>query len=114
MSAGLSVSASRPKVKHPGESILFGVDFTALLVAGESLSGVSSVAAAPSGLTITSLAVNAAEFDNDEAGTVAVGKGAQFRVAGGVAATDYTLTVTVTTTAGNTRVVVCQLQVRDS
>jgi hypothetical protein len=114
MSASLSVSAVRPKVKHPAESILFGVDFTRLLVSGETLSGVTSVAAAPTGPTISSLAVNAAPFDNDDGATVAVGKGAQFRVAGGSAGTDYSLTVTVTTTAGNTRVAVCLLQVRDN
>ena len=114
MSASLSVSAVRPKVKHPGESILFGVDFTRLMVTGETLSTVSGVTAAPSGLTITSQAVNGAVFDNDEGGTVSIGKGAQFRVAGGTAGTDYVLTVTVTTTAGNTRLAVCQLQVRDN
>lgn len=114
MSASLSVSAVRPKVKHPNESILFGVDFSRLLVSGETLSAVSGVASAPAGLTITSPAVNAAAFDNDEGGTVSIGKGAQFRAAGGSAATDYALTVTVTTTVGNTRVAVCQLQVRDN
>lgn len=113
MSANLSVSASRPKVKHPAESIQFGVDLTRLLSTGETLSAVSGVAAAPSGLTISGQAVNGAIFDNDEGGTVAIGKGAQFRVAGGAAGTDYTLTVTVSTTSGNTRVAVCSLQVRD-
>ena len=113
MSASLSVSASRPKVKHPAESILFGVDLTRLLSTGETLSAVSSVASLPTGLTISNQAVNGAVFDNDEGGSVAVGKGAQFRIAGGAAGTDYTLTVTVSTTAGNTRVAVCSLQVRD-
>jgi hypothetical protein len=114
MPASLSVSASRPKVKHPAESILFGVDFTPLLASGESLSEVSAIAALPSGLTISSEAVNALPFENDAGGTVLVGNGAQFRAAGGTAGTDYTLTVTVTTTAGNIRVVVCPLQVRDN
>jgi hypothetical protein len=114
MSASLSVSAVRPKVKHPGESILFGVDFSRLLVTGETLSTVSGVAATPAGLTISSQAVNAAAFDNDEGGSVSIAKGAQFRVAGGAAGSDYALTVTVTTSAGNTRVAVCQLQVRDN
>jgi hypothetical protein len=113
MPASLSVSASRPRVKHSGESILFGVDFTRLLATGESLSAVSGVAAVPGGLTITAQAINGASFDNDEGGTVAVAKGAQFRIAGGSAGTDYSVTVTVTTTAGNTRITVCPLQVRD-
>lgn len=113
MPASLSVSASRPKVKHPAESLLFGVDFSKLLIAGETLASVASVGATPSGLTISGLSVNAAAFDNDEGGTVAAGRGAQFRVAAGAAGTDYTLTVTVATTASNTRVAVCVLQVRD-
>lgn len=113
MSASLSVAASRPKVKHPDESLLFGVDLTKLLSTGETLSSVVSVTAVPAGLTINSLAVNAAAFDDDEGGTVAVGNGARFRAAAGTAGVDYALTVTVTTSAGNTRVVVCTLQVRD-
>ena len=114
MPPSLSVRASRPKVKHPAESILFAVDFSKLLAAGESLSGVGAPAASPSGLTITGPIVNTSAFDNDEGGSVTIGRAAQFRIAGGVAGTDYTLTVTVTTTAGNTRIAVCLLQVRDS
>lgn len=114
MSASLSVSASRPKVKHPAESILFAVDFSRLLASGESLSTVSPVTALPSGLTLSGQAVNTTAFDDDEGGIVAIGKGAQFRIAGGSAGIDYSLTVTVTTTAGNTRVAVCVLQVRDT
>jgi hypothetical protein len=34
------------------------------------------------------------------------------RVAGGVAGTDYLLTLGATTTAGNTRLAVCELRVR--
>ena len=111
--SSLSVSASKPKVKHSGESILFGVDFTPLLNDGETISSITSIAGSPSGLTIATGAVNAAEFDNDEGGTVAVGCGAQFRVSGGTADTDYTITVTVATSGSNTRVAVCTLQVRD-
>lgn len=114
MPASLPVSASRPIVKHPAESILFGVDFSPLLAAGESLSGVSPIAAVPPGLAIGSEAVNTAEFANDVGGTVPVGQGVRFRAADGIAGTDYTLTVTATTTAGNLRVVVCLLQVRDN
>ena len=114
MPASLSVSASRPRVKHSGESLLFGVDFSRLLVSGETLSAVGSVSATPSGLSISGQTVNSQAFDNDEGGQVAAGKGAQFRITGGTAGNDYTLTVTVTTTAGNTRVAVCLLQVRDT
>ncbi|MSR59524.1 MAG: hypothetical protein EXS05_18090 [Planctomycetaceae bacterium] len=114
MPPSLSVLASRPKVKHPGESILFAVDFSKLLASGESLSSVGSLAVTPTGLTVNAPVVNASAFDNDEGGVVAVGHAAQFRLAGGVADTDYILTVTTTTTAGNVRVGVCLLQVRDA
>ena len=114
MSASLSVSASRPKVKHSAESILFGFDFTRLLAAGELLTGTPTVVSVPSGPAISSIAVNSATFSNDEGGTVATGAGVQARIAGGAAGTDYLLTVTVITTTGNTRVLVATLQVRDS
>jgi hypothetical protein len=46
--AGLSVAAERPLVKHPSESVLYGLDFGKLLASGEALSSVS-VSASPSG-----------------------------------------------------------------
>ena len=114
MVANLSTSASAPKVKHSTESILFGVDFTPLLSPGETLAGTPIVNASPTGLSISSQAVNAATFPNDEGGTVAVGCGARFRIVGGTDGTNYLLTVIASTTAGNTRTAVCILQVRDS
>ena len=110
----LSTSASAPKVKHSSESLLFGVDFTKLLAAGETLTGTPSVALTPAGPTISGPAVNLQSFTNDDGATVAAGAGVQFRAAGGTSPTDYTLTVTCATTAGNTRTVVCTLQVRDN
>jgi hypothetical protein len=114
MPASLSIAASRPKVKGSGESILFGFDFTKLLVAGETLAGTPSVTGSPSGLTIASAALNAAAFDNDEGGTVAINKGVQVRIGAGTDAADYTLTCTAATSAGNTRIIKGTLQVRDS
>ena len=113
MSASLSTSASAPRVKHSTESLLFGVDFTKLLAGGETLSGTPSVPS-PAGITISGPAVNTQAFTNDDGATVAVGAGVQFRASGGVSPTDYVLTVTCGTSAGNTRTVVCTLQVRDS
>ena len=110
----LSTSASAPKVKHSSESLLFGVDFTKLMAAGETLTGAPSVSVAPTGPTVSGAAVNSQSFTNDDGGTVAAGAGVQFRASGGVSPTDYTLTVTCGTSAGNTRTVVCTLQVRDS
>lgn len=113
MSASLSTSASYPKVKHSTESILFGVDFTKLLAAGEALTGMPSVAGG-TGLTLGSPIVNSSAFVNDDGATVAIGAGVQFRIAGGVSPTDYVLTVSCATNQSNTRTVVCTLQVRDS
>jgi hypothetical protein len=110
----LSTSASSPKVKHSSESLLFGVDFTKLLAAGEVLNGTPGISVTPSGPTVSGAAVNSQPFTNDDGATVAAGAGVQFRAAGGVSPTDYTLTVTCGTTAGNTRTVVCTLQVRDN
>lgn len=109
----LTVKAASPRVKHPNESILFGADFTRLLATGETLSA-PAVAVSPAGPTITAIAVNTATFVNDDGETVAIGQGVRFRVAGGTAGTDYTLTVDAATSAGNTRTIVCELQVRTS
>ena len=113
MSFSLSTSASAPRVKHSTESLLFGVDFTKLMAAGETLTGTPSVAA-PAGIAISGPSINAQAFTNDDGATVGSGAGVQFRAAGGVSPTDYLLTVTCATTAGNTRTVVCTLQVRDT
>lgn len=122
MPANLSVAASKPKVKSSGESILFGFDFTKLLRSGETLSGtpdVTCTAAAGSGtatgdLTITSVLVNVSAFDNDEGGSVSAGKGVQARIAGGVTGGDYTVRCRAATTQGDTRDLICTLQVRNS
>ncbi len=113
MTASLSTSASTPKVKHSSESLLFGVDFTKLLTAGETLLGTPSVTPA-AGITVSSVAVNTQSFTNDDGGPVGIGAAVQFRAAGGISPSDYVLTVTSGTSTGNTRTIVCTLQVRDS
>ena len=112
MPTNLSTSASTPKVKHSSESLLFGVDFTKLLAAGETLTGTPTVTPA-AGITVTSPAVNAEAFANDDGATVEIGAGIRFRASGGAAPTDYVIIVTCGTSAGNIRTVVCTLQVRD-
>ena len=112
--ADLSVAAERVLVKHPSESVLFGVDFGKLLASGETLSGVT-VTASPAGLTIGSPAVQVSAFVDEFTGlTVAANEGAKVRISSGTAGIDYTLTVTGTTSASNTRVFVATLQVRAS
>jgi hypothetical protein len=114
MPASLSIAASRPKVKGSQESILFGFDFSKLLVTGETLTGVAGVSGSPAGLTIAAGSVNSAVFDNDEGGTVSIGKGVHVRISSGLDGTDYIVTCTVATSAGNTRIIKGTLQVRDS
>ncbi len=129
MPASLSTSANAPKVKHSAESVLFAVDFTKLLIAGETLTGTPTVTltsyASPPGstpvttgntspaLTIGSPTVNVAPFFNDASVQVAIGAGVLIRISVGLSPTDYVLTVTCATTAGNTRTIVCLLQSRD-
>ena len=112
MSSLLSVSASRPLVKHPGESLLMGVHYGPLLGPGELLQSALPVECAPAGLSLGPVTVNAAPFPDGLGGMVPSGLGLQLRVAGGVAGTDYRLTLGGTTTAGNIRLAVCELRVR--
>lgn len=125
MAIALTVAAVRPKIKAPTESILFACDFTPLLrkttarppVLAETISSVTiaqSHLVAATALTIGAGAANAATFNDDEGGIIAIGAAGQFRISGGTAGYDYTLTVTVTTSDSNTRVCVCTLQVRAS
>lgn len=110
MPVNLTTKAKDPKVINPVESILFGVDFTPLLAAGETLVG--TVTVTQTGLTVSGAMVNGSSFLNDAGAPVAIGRGVQMRITGAVDQTDYTLIVSCATTLGNTRAVVCALQCR--
>jgi hypothetical protein len=124
MPATLSNSAANVISKTPGESIYYGWDFTKRLAeSGETISSVTSVtctAASGTGavvgdLTIGSAAVNSGgTFPNDAGATVATSKGVQARISGGIDGATYTVRCRVATSAGNTRDLLCTLQVRDS
>jgi hypothetical protein len=114
MSLFPSAAAKNAQVKVSTESILFGVNFAPLLLAGETLTGTPNVTSSVSGLTIAAPIVNTATFIDDDSNTVGIGQGVQVRISSGVDATDYTLKVTCGTSLGNTRCVVCTLRVRDS
>lgn len=107
-----AIQCQTPKLKHPSESRVYGVDFTRLLTAGETLTGTPTVTVSPSGVTATSPAVNSSTFEDDDEVTIAVGKGVQVRLAGGSDSVDYLVTVTVGTSQSNTLVVIAPLQVR--
>ena len=111
--ASQSIAATRVLVKGSGESILYGFDFGPLLASGETLSSVSI--AAVSGLTIGSATVQTSSFtDEFDGSTIAANEGCKARISGGTALSDYTIVLTAATSASNTRVLVCTLQVRDS
>jgi hypothetical protein len=124
MPASLSNAAVNVISKTPGESVYYGWDFTRRLAeSGETISSVTSITcisasgtgAATGDLTIGSGTVNsAATFENDSGATVALSKGVQARISGGVDGGTYTIRCRVSTSASNTRDLICTLQVRDS
>lgn len=98
----------------PTESILYPFDFTNQLADTETVSS-ATIAVSPSGPTLGSAAVNTALVERIEDRTfIAVGKAVQARVSGCTTNTDYSLTVTATTSLSNTRVLVCTLECRSS
>jgi hypothetical protein len=81
--------AASSLIKQPAESRLYTMDFAANMDEGETISGVTSVAATPSGLTLS----GPATFSDTRAFQ---------RIAGGTAGVSYKVTFLVTTSAGNT------------
>ena len=107
-----AVQCQAPKLKHPSESRVYGIDFTRLLATGETLTGSPTVTVSPSGVTASGAAVNSATFLDDDGVTIAIGKGVQVRLAGGSDGADYLVTFSVGTSQSNTLVAVGTLQVR--
>jgi hypothetical protein len=100
MTASATIDAA-PKRVRAGETVLIGVDCQYWgLASGVTLSGPTTADA--DGLTIASLAVNTATFQNDQKGTCAIGKGLQFLVSGQVAGSEYTVVFSVATSNGQT------------
>lgn len=99
--------------KYPGERVAFFVDCTALLGAGETITGTPTVESLPkfsgggAALTIENLATNGAQVTLSNGTVVAAGKLVSMMISGGQSETDiksrvYSVVVTFTTTAGNT------------
>ena len=91
-----------PKYVRAGESNIIGCDATRWLASGVTISSVATSDA--DGLTIASLAVNAATFVNDEGGTCAIGKGFQFLGSGQVAGTTYDVLIAMTLSSGEVKI----------
>ncbi len=101
------ITSSDVRRKEAGETVNVLVDFTAVLdqddTINELISSVTSVAAAPSGPTISNSAVTtkARKINGVQ---VAAGKAISFTVAAGTNGVEYTLTCTVVTSGSQTRV----------
>lgn len=108
---------AEPITKHPNEILLMSVDATLFgLRSGESLTGTPVVTCSSSDITIDNETVNLSTFTNRRGKTVAVGKGIQFTVAGGVAGTNYVIIVSCGTNGSPAQTLVgrCPLEVKDS
>lgn len=104
--------SAEPVTKHPDETLIPGVDFTAFgLSSSETLTGTPSITP-PTGITTSSPSVNAATFTNKKGGTVAIGKGVVFTLTGGTAGTDYDIEVSCGTSGGQMLVGICPVYVR--
>ncbi len=106
-----------PITKKPNEVLRINVDFTLYgLDTSELLTGTPVVAEVETtDLTLGNKSVNTSTFLNRRGKTVAVGKGVQFTVSGGVAGTDYEITIQCGTTGSpaQTLEVTAPLEVRD-
>jgi hypothetical protein len=80
---------SKTLTKQPSESRIYTMDFSANLIAGETIVSVDSVTGAPSGLTIAGGIISSD------------GKQVQNRISGGAAGTVYKITLVVTTSLSN-------------
>jgi hypothetical protein len=95
-----NVAPQRPTVVS-GEVRKDSVSFLGKLDAGETLTGTPTISVSPAGLTCTSPAVSTDMLVIDRV-PVAAGKAVTFTVSGGTAGVDYTVTVTVGTSNGQT------------
>lgn len=101
------VTISQQYTKEAGETANMIVSFEHLLdkdaSINETISSVSSVAVSPSGPTVTNSDVTTV-VRKVLGRNVEAGKAVTFTVAGGTNGTTYTLTITVVTSGGQTRV----------
>lgn len=106
-----TITVTVPRVKHSSETRNAAVSMSGCLDSGETLSGTPTVAA--TGITITSPAVSGSALTIDGV-SVPAGEAVTFKVAGGTAGTDYTITITVSTSASQTIVRKVLLKVSDN
>lgn len=93
-----------------GEIRGVSVNFTGKLDQGELLTGTPVITPDPADLTCSSPRVSTTALAINGR-TVAIGKAVQFTITGGTADTEYTVTVTVLTTMGQTLMGRCVIAV---
>lgn len=108
-----TITITTPRVKHSGETRNVGVSLSGCLDSGETLTGTPTVVDGASVLTLSGKLVTTATMVIDGV-TVPIAEAVTFRVAGGVAGTDYTITITCGTSASQTVVRKIPLRVSDS
>lgn len=95
-----------------GSTRIVSVSMVGMLDAGETITGTPTVTG-PDGVTISNIAVNAAELLLDDADgsqiVVPIGKAVQFRITGITADVIHTIQITAVTTASQTLKTSCQL-----
>lgn len=84
-------------VKQPSESREYDLDFTALLVPGETIAGITSV-----GSTIMGKVVGSADVSIGSSSITSDSLKVRVRISGGTNGEDYKITAVVTTNQGNT------------
>lgn len=99
------------RVKSPNETRLAAVSFSGCLDSGETLTGTPTITA--TGLTLASKQVSGGALTIDGV-SVPAGEAVTFTIAGGTAGTKYTITIVVSTTAGQTLERFVTLQVAGS
>lgn len=99
------------RVKSPNETRLAAVSFSGCLDSGETLTGTPTITC--SGLTLGSKQVSVGALTIDGV-SVPAGEAVTFTITDGTAGTKYTITIVVSTTAGQTLERFVTLQVASS
>ena len=94
----MALDPSRIWIKDPQATLTVGLHWPDVIARGDSLSNVAWNV--PTGMSKVSEGINAADMI-DSGTTYPAGEVAIVRVSGGTANTDYTLTCTITTAAGD-------------
>jgi len=102
--------ATQIQSKTEGETLVAAVNFSDRLTDGDTLTGTPTAVVSPSGPTLGAAAKNATTL-TILLDSVAANLAVLYTIAGGAAGVTYTVTVTATTTSGQTLVERCVVKV---